>query len=52
MLSYCLLCRKNTKSKNAEVAKKNMEAKCFYHTVWFLVVKNQTLLKSKNLAEF
>ena len=50
MLSYCLKCRKNTKSKNAKAIRtKNgrimLLSKC-------VIVKNQNLSKRKKLADY
>ena len=42
MLSHFLKCRKNTKSKNLEVAK----------SVQCVIVENQNLLKNKNLENY
>ena len=42
MLSYCLKCRKNTKSKNPKVVKtKTEKKKRFYQNVKCVIVKNQ-----------
>ena len=49
MLSYCLKCRKNTESRNPMVEK--TKRGIFYHTVRFVVVKNQNLLKSKRVSK-
>ena len=49
MLSYCLKCRKNTESRISKPAKQKAKEQCFYRTVWFVIVKNWELLKSKKL---
>ena len=49
MLSYCLTCKKEKKSKNIDpvVSKtRTMVEQCYY--VLYVVVKNQELLKNKN----
>ena len=39
ILSYCLKCRNNTKSKNLKVAKKK-KVQCFHQNVRCVIVKN------------
>ena len=44
MLSYCLKCRKNTKSKNRKFVN-GRNVKC-------AIVKNRNLLKNKKLVDY
>ena len=50
-LSYCLQCRKNTKSKIPKVAKTKKKEECFHQSVWCVIVKNKYLSNSSKLVE-
>ena len=53
MLSYyCLICRKNTESKNPKVAKTKNGRIIFYQNVMCVIVKIRNLLKSKKIADY
>ena len=52
MLSYCLKCKKGTKSKKPKVVKrKKIEEWSLHQTVPLTALKNQDLLKSKKLVD-
>ena len=52
MLSYCLKCKKGTKSKKPKVVKrKKTEEWSLHQTVPLTALKNQDLLKSKKLVD-
>ena len=52
MLSYCLKCRKNTKSKNPKAGRTKNGRIMLYQIMQFVIVKNQNLLKSKKLEDY
>ena len=52
MLSYYLVCRKNTESKSLKVAKTNKWKATLLPNVQCLIVKNQDLLKSEYLVDY
>ena len=52
MLSYCLKCKKVTKSKKPKVGKRKKTEKWYLHqTVPLTALENQELLKSKKLVD-
>ena len=52
MLSYCLKCKKGTKSKKPKVGKRKKTEKWYLHqTVPLTALENQDLLKSKKLVD-
>ena len=52
MLSYCLKCRKNTKSKNPKAGRTKNGRIMLYQIMQFVIVKNRNLLKSKKLEDY
>ena len=52
MLSYCLKCRKNTKSKIPKAARTKNGRIMLYQNMQFVIVKNRKLLKSKKLEDY
>ena len=52
MLSYCLKCRKNTKSKIPKAARTKNGRIMLYQNMQFVIVKNRNLLKSKKLEDY
>ena len=52
MLSYCLKCRKNTKSINPRVSKTNNGKTICTQNALYVVLKNQDLLKNKKQVEY
>ena len=52
MLSYCLKCRRNTKSINPKVSKTTNGKAMYYQHVRYAVVKNQNLLNRKKQKDY
>ena len=51
MLSYCLKCRKNAKSKNPKVVRTKNGRIILYQNKGCVIVKNQNFLKNKKLED-
>ena len=43
MLSYCLVCKKNTENKDAKIIKIKNGRLCYHLNVLFVVIKGQDL---------
>ena len=52
MLSYCLKCRKNTKSKNLKVVTTKNGRIMLLSNFRCVIVKNRNLLKQKKLTDY
>ena len=47
MLSYCLKCRKNTKSKNPKVVKTKSRKKTLFFKMWSVTQKKTKFIKGQ-----
>ena len=52
MLSYCLMCRKNTESKNPKVARTKNGRIMLLPKLQCVIVKSQNLSNSKKLVDY